>query len=191
MASPQEITTAYRSLAKKYHPDRYHGRSERVQRAAEQRMMELNEAYKAARDGGSRRSDPEMDGWGRGPAPGMWPGTAPGTWARTAANSNWLRGTREQAERAARAHEAQARSFRILRGEAKKTARYGDAIARSKSRLMTRVPSTLYGIGQASHSNELTCRSCKTVQRLPSNWQERLDDTAYFCSGCDRVLLSR
>ena len=189
-ASPQEITAAYRSLAKKYHPDRYHGRSERVQRAAEQRMMELNEAYKAARDGGSRRSA-EDDLYAGGPRSGVWPGTAPGTWARTAASSTWLRATREQAERAARAHEAQARSFHLLRREAKKAVTYGTAVARSKSRMLTRVPSTLYGIGQAAHSNELTCRGCRTVQRLPGNWQERLADTAYFCSGCDAVLLSR
>lgn len=193
MATPAEITAAYRTLAKKFHPDRYQERSEKVRRAAEQRMQELNEAYRLARE--APPADPVLSGGGYGPSP--WTVNVHGAWGRGTASETpearaaRLEAARAQAERAARAHVAQARSFLHQRKEARKTARYGDAVARSKGRLVGRVPSTLYGIGQAAHSNEVQCRGCRTFQRLPDDWQERLNDTAYFCSGCDMVLLSR
>lgn len=191
-----EITAAYRTLAKKYHPDLYQGRSERVQKAAEHRMQQLNEAYQQARKAPQGYDD--EDGYGRGRR-GPWTGSDVGAWSRTAKRSGEtaamrqarLAASRDQAERAARAHEAQARAFQRLRVEARKTARFGDAVARPKSRLLTKVPSTLAGAGQAAHSNELTCRACKVIQRLPADWQARLVDTAYFCSNCNEVLLSR
>lgn len=194
MSTPAEITAAYRALAKKFHPDLHQERSERTRRAAEQRMQELNEAYKQAREN-PRAGE---DGGGYGSRGGPWTGSDVGAWSRTARRTETegqrrarLVASREQAERAAREHESQARAFQRIRLEARKSARYGDAVARSKSRLMRAVPSTLYGAGQAAHTNEVMCRNCQVIQRLPPNWQERLDDTAYFCSGCDRVLLSR
>lgn len=193
MATPAEITTAYRSLAKKFHPDLYQERPERVRKAAEQRMQELNEAYKQAR---AKRRDGDHDGGGGRSEP--WSGADVGAWSRTARRSESegarrarLAASRAQAERAAREHESQARMFQRLRTEARKSARYGDAVPRSKSKLLAKVPSTLYGAGAAAHSNEVTCRDCKTIQRLPPNWQEQLHDTAYFCSNCNCVLLSR
>lgn len=195
MATPAEITKAYRSLAKKFHPDRYQERSEKVRRAAEQRMAELNEAYKLARDRAGRFEDGPGEGGRRGP----WMGGDVGAWSRTArrggetpaARAARVRVSREQAERAAQSHESQARAFQRMRMEARKTARYGEAVARSKSTLVAKLPSSLYGAGQAAHTNEIPCRACKVIQRLPTDWQERLNDTAYFCSGCSAVLLNR
>lgn len=194
MSSPAEITAAYRALAKKFHPDLYQERPERVRKAAEQRMQELNEAYKLAREG-PRYVD---DGGDSRPRNAPWTGSDAGAWSRTARRSETeaqrrsrLVASRDQAERAAREHESQARAFQRIRMEARKSASYGDAVARSKSKLVTRIPTTLYGAGQAAHTNELACRSCRMIQRLPPNWRERLDETAYFCSNCGQVLLSR
>ena len=196
MATQSEITAAYRSLAKKFHPDLYQERPERIQKAAEQRMMELNEAYKLARSK-QREGFDEDDFGGRGRS-SPWSGADVGAWSRTAKRTETeaqrrarLVASRAQAERAAREHESQARLFREIRLEARKEARYGDAVARDKSRLLSKVPSTLYGVGQAAHSNELACRSCKVIQRLPTNWQDRMNDTVFFCSSCNSVLLSR
>jgi curved DNA-binding protein CbpA len=194
MASPEELTKAYRTLAKKYHPDKYQERSDKVRRAAEQRMAELNEAYKMARERVRRGED-----GGDGARGAPWMGGDVGAWSRTArrggetsaARAARIRASREAAERAAQAHESQARTFQRIRLEARKNARYGEAMARSKASLLGKVPSSLYGAGQAAHTNELQCRSCRVIQRLPADWQQRLDDTAYFCSGCNGVLLNR
>lgn len=194
MATPAEITAAYRALAKKFHPDRFQERPEKVRRAAEQRMQELNEAYKLAREAPPPAERVISAGYGAG-GPSPFTVTVHGAWGRRAETPEQREArvvaARAQAERAARAHVAQARSFLRQRTEARKSARFGDAVPRSKSRLAGRVQSTLYGIGQAAHSNEVQCRQCKTIQRLPQGWQDRLSDTAYFCSTCDEVLLSR
>ena len=44
-ASADEIKAAYRSLAKKYHPDNYTGSP--LQEVANEKMQEINEAYDA------------------------------------------------------------------------------------------------------------------------------------------------
>lgn len=195
MASPEEITKAYRSLAKKYHPDKYQERSEKVRQAAERRMAELNEAYKLARDRSQRFGDGSGDGGGRTTP---WTGSDVGAWSRTArrnesssARAARLAASRAAAERAATAHESQARAFQRIRLEARKSARYGEALARAKAPLVGKLPSTLFGAGQAAHTNELQCRACRVIQRLPADWQQRLDDTVYFCSSCGGVLLNR
>lgn len=57
-ASTQQIKTAYRSLAKKYHPDNYAGNP--LQDVAQEKMQEINEAYDAIiaeREHGSGSSD--------------------------------------------------------------------------------------------------------------------------------------
>lgn len=196
MVTSDELTKAYRTLAKKYHPDRYQERSEKVRRAAEQRMAELNEAYKMARDRLARREEgyyDDEDGAG-GVRRGPWQAGDVGAWSRTARRTETsaqraarIQASRAAAERAARAHETQARSFQRIRIEARKNARYAEALARSKAGL----PSNLFGAGQAAHTNELQCRKCKVIARLPADWQQRLDTTAYVCSDCGALLLNR
>ena len=50
-AAPEEVTAAYRTLAKRWHPDRATGDARRA-REAERRMAEINAAYEALREGG-------------------------------------------------------------------------------------------------------------------------------------------
>jgi curved DNA-binding protein CbpA len=186
MVTSEELTKAYRTLAKKYHPDRYQERSEKVRRAAEQRMAELNEAYKLARERLARRDEgyyDDEDGGGGGRR-GPWQAGDVGAWSRTA---RCTEASRAAAERAARTHETQARSFQRIRIEARKNARYAEASPRSKAGL----PSNLFGAGQAAHTNEIQCRTCRVIVRLPADWQQRLDTTAYVCSDCGALLLNR
>lgn len=42
-ASDEEVKKAYRDLARKYHPDHYHGTD--LEHMAEEKMKEINEAY--------------------------------------------------------------------------------------------------------------------------------------------------
>jgi hypothetical protein len=49
----------------------------------------------------------------------------------------------------------------------------------------------VFGLAQALITNELTCRTCQSVQHLPPGWQDRLGDTDYACSACGRVILCR
>ncbi len=193
-----EVTTAFRTLAKKYHPDKYQERPEKERQAAEKRMAELNEAYKLAREKLSRGVDDDIYGTRARSRATRYEGSDVGAYARTArrsessaARASRIAVSRDQAERAAREHETQARIFQRLRLDARKTAQYGDAVAKAKSRLVSRIPSTMAGAGQAVHTNELACRSCRTIQRLPVDWHDRLIDTVFFCSSCDQVLLSR
>lgn len=196
MVTSDELTKAYRTLAKKYHPDRYQERSEKVRRAAEQRMAELNEAYKLARERLARRDEgyyDDEDGAG-GARRGPWQAGDVGAWSRSARRTETsaqraarIQASRAAAERAARSHETQARSFQRIRIEARKNARYAEASARSKAGL----PSNLFGAGQAAHTNEIQCRKCKVIARLPADWQQRLDTTAYVCSDCGALLLNR
>lgn len=197
-STPAEVTAAYRKLAKKFHPDKYQEKPEKVRREAESRMAELNDAYKRARDKLKHGTiDDDIYGTrGRSRARNEpWTGSDVGAWSRTAKRSESsaaraarMAASRPDAERAVSAHETQARVFRSIRLAAKRNATYGDAVARAKSRVL---PSTLTGAGQAVHTNELACRNCRTIMRLPVNWHDRLEDTAYFCSACNALLLNR
>ena len=88
---------------------------------------------------------------------------------------------RRRAEQAAKANEARrARDRAAKSGTAVPIPRRGRAF-----------PSKLTGLGLAEHTNNVTCRNCRTLMWLPSGWKERLADTVYFCSSCEHLLLSR
>ncbi len=46
-ATDEEVKTAYREMAKKYHPDKVNHLGEEVKKAAEEKFMKVNEAYEA------------------------------------------------------------------------------------------------------------------------------------------------
>lgn len=54
-ASQETISAAYRSMAAKWHPDKYTGESEAVKRVVAERMRKLNAAYAVLKDEGKRR----------------------------------------------------------------------------------------------------------------------------------------
>ena len=54
-ATAQEIKTAYRDLAKVWHPDRF-AHDPRLQQKAQERLKEINEAYRSLISGGSSRT---------------------------------------------------------------------------------------------------------------------------------------
>jgi len=68
--------------------------------------------------------------------------------------------------------------------------RNGQAIVRSRSVEPSR-NSFLNGLGLARVTNNIVCIGCDSVQWLPPGWRELLDDSAFFCSLCDRIILAR
>ena len=199
-ASAREITEAYRSLARQHHPDRHQKSSTRRRREAERRMQELNEAYREARTRRRAPTPQTYQGTSVVPNAALWLGTAPGTWARTARRSGSggpvteeeRRLSREQIAQAASEHEARARVARETRLHAEQQAGTGQARSQPKPRASNGSQQrSLSGLGQALATDELRCKRCRSLQRLPLGWQQRLPDTDFFCSGCGEVLLSR
>lgn len=194
-ASRKEITEAYRALAQQYHPDRHLDSSVRRRRQAERRMRELNEAYREAK---SRPPPPVYRGTNTVPNAALWLGTAPGTWARTARRSSVVteeerRQSLAQIAEAATEHAARARVARETRIKADEQAGVGQARSRPKGRSAHGAGriKVLAGLGQALATSQMRCPGCRSLQTLPPGWQQRLDDTDYLCSGCERVLLAR
>ena len=174
-ATKAEITAAYRKLAQLYHPDRVVGRPPAVQRAAERRMQELNQAYTLARKSArarmqstevlSERIDPKLV-------------------------EAMAREARRRASRAAQDHKAQARVSKAKRIEVQKGLNYADARAVPKgSSNGTR--SVMAGVAKAMFTHEIGCRRCNLVLRLPPDFYARLDDTNYLCSKCGGVVICR
>jgi hypothetical protein len=173
-ASPKEITEAYRTLAQIFHPDRFVDSPENVRREAERRMKNLTQAYALARKGiGATKLDVET-------GESAWEAAARERVARAAAGVPWQEGVRARAMAEAKAKEA--------RLEEERKATHGRAIARPKNRNEGGI---LAGIGEARHTNKITCRDCKSIQWLPAGWEPTLSETSYYCSICGRLLLSR
>lgn len=198
-ASRREITDAYRKLARVHHPDQYAESSIRRRRQAERRMRELNEAYRLAR---TRPPATAYRGTNTVPNAALWLGTAPGTWARVARRSGSGAPSTEEERRlsqariaeAASEHEARTRVLRDIRLQAAEGASTGRARPQAKSRATGhggQATRALAGLGQALATSKLRCRSCGSTQALPAGWQQHLDDTDYYCSGCNKVLLAR
>lgn len=176
-ATKAELTAAYRTMAQLFHPDRYAEAPEPVRLEAERRMKELNDAYSFARKATpadtqrfKRAKQTERRARARNtasPAPNF--------------GVPWEVAQRERAEQSAKAHAA-----RMAREQA---IHNGRAVARSKP--AKEFPSTLSGLGEALHTNKVSCRTCRSLEWLPPGWSDRLDELDFFCSVCDRLLISR
>lgn len=175
-ATKAEITAAYRKLAQLYHPDRVVGRPEGVQRAAERRMQELNEAYTLARKSARARMQ-SAEVVGESIDPKIMEAMA--------------RDARRRASRAAQEHKAQARVSKAKRVEVQKTYDYVDAKAERKSLPTNGTRSVMAGVARAMFTHEITCRRCSVVVRLPADFYARLDSTNYLCSRCGTVVICR
>ena len=171
-ASSTEVTAAYKVLAQIFHPDRFAGSPEKVRHEAELRMKALNEAYKWAQKGYLLGPPPRTGADGRpagGPGYVAWAGVP------------WDEACRRRAAQAAEANEA--------RRTRERETPSGQAVPRRRNGRI--FPSVMTGLGLARYTNNITCKGCRTLQWLPEGWQQSLDDTVYFCSGCDRLILSR
>lgn len=171
-ASLAEISAAYRTMAQIFHPDRFAGAPENVRTEAERRMKALNEAYSMVRSGSPALAPTIVD---------------PEDAKRQAAEAARARQRQRSTRMAARDHQSRLRAARAARMQAEQTAR--SAVARPKPRGGGRT--VLSGMGKALRTNEVTCRGCRGVQRLPVGWQTELDHTDYFCSVCGRLLFAR
>jgi hypothetical protein len=63
-ASAQELKAAHRDLAKVWHPDRFH-HDPRLQKKAQEKLKEINEAYSRLREGKGKRQTPPAPRRGR------------------------------------------------------------------------------------------------------------------------------
>ena len=164
-AKPAEITAAYRVLAQIFHPDRFAGAPAAVQKEAERRMSEVNDAYAFFR--GANNSSGENS-------------AARTRAARAAAQTPWHEVVRHRAQ-------AEARAKEVKRAKEAST-RQGKAISRPK----TWGPKlSLPGMAEALHTNNITSRERKSIQWLPDGWRDRLDETDFYCSICSRLILAR
>ena len=179
-ATQEEVVAAYKILAQIFHPDRFRDSSEAVRREAENRMKSLNEAYSSAKRG--RLSHQASSTNARHSRPtGMWDaGSSAG--ARRWDGVSWTEAQKARANAMTKDNEAKAATVRAKRN--------GQAIVRPRSVEPSR-NSFLNGLGLARVTNNIVCVGCDSVQWLPPGWREMLDDSAFFCSICDRILLAR
>ncbi len=171
LATLEEVTAAYRAKAQAYHPDRHGESSPAVRRQAEERMREVNDAFVTLKKGATLASSAEstIPSWGEVPDP------------NAAAEAH------RRAMRASRQHTAQARAAQAGRTQAKRSTMTGGARPIPKAGRDRMV----FGLAAALITNELTCRTCQSVQLLAAGWQDRLNDTDWACSACGRIILSR
>lgn len=177
-ATKAQITAAYRVMAQIFHPDRYVEAPEPVRKEAERRMKELNDAYNFARRATvddvrryARKTQTEKRDRARASKPPAPPNFG----------VPWEQAQRERAQQSAKAHaERMAREAQVHNGR---------AVPRPKP--LRQYPTTLNGLGEALHTNKVPCRTCKSLEWLPPGWSDRLDELDFFCSRCDRLLISR
>jgi len=179
-ASQDEVVVAFKIMAQIFHPDRFRDSSEAVRNEAEYRMRTLNEAYQAAKRGrlsnqagstNARHSRPTA-AWDAGSSAGArrWDGVA---WT----DANKARAAAMVKDNEAKAKEQQAKPN-------------GQAVVKARSVEPSR-NSFLNGLGLARVTNNIVCIGCDSVQWLPPGWREMLDDSAFYCGICDRIILAR
>jgi hypothetical protein len=176
-ASADEVNSAYRVLAQIYHPDRYVDSSPDVRQESEDRMKALNEAYREAQNGNlAVRPMSSRNGGRRGTGTSSRGGggvdRGPGV--------PWDVAARTRATAAVRAEQ--------VRQEREQAAPQGNAVARPRRTFGGPV---LKGLGMARFTNNIVCTGCQSVQWLPTDWRERLDDTTFYCSMCERLIFTR
>lgn len=170
LATLEEVTAAYRALAQTYHPDRHVESPAPVQRQAEQRMREVNQAFLVLKKGSwvAPTAETQINSWADvDPEVGI--------------------AARRRASQASRQHTAQARAAQASRTQAARSIPAGQARPMVKSIGGEKIG---FGLAQALITNEMTCRTCKSVQHLSAGWQDRLADTDWACSACGRVILA-
>ena len=179
-ASQEEVVTAFKILAQIYHPDRFRDSAEAVRVEAEYRMRALNEAYAAAKRGrlgnqsgstNARHSRPTA-AWDAGSSKGarQWDGVA------------WTEANQARTAAMVKDNEAKAKKQQAMRN--------GQAVVKPRSVEPSR-NSFLTGLGLARVTNNIVCKGCDSVQWLPPGWREMLDESAFFCGLCDRIILAR
>jgi len=172
-ATRAEITTAYRTLAYIFHPDRFVDAPDPVKEEAQRRMAQLNKAYDLAKRGRKDEVGYNIVADERAAAERT---------ARARAQPAWQDVVRERARAEAKAkQDREARERAMTNGQAR---------PRPKPRVRNG-PSVMAGIGEAVHTGKLYCRGCRSIQWLPDQWRESLDTTDYYCSVCDKLILSR
>lgn len=172
-ATRAEITTAYRTLAYIFHPDRFVDAPDPVRSEAQKRMAQLNKAYDLAKRGRKDEVTYTIQADER---------AAKEREATARAQPKWQDVVRERVRA-----EAKAKEMREARERAMTN---GQARPRPKPRVRTG-PSVMAGAGEAVHTGKLYCRGCRSIQWLPAEWRSQLETTDFYCSICDRLILSR
>jgi len=181
-ASRDEVVTAFKILAQIYHPDRFRDSTEAVRVEAEYRMRALNEAYAAAKRGRLANEAGSTNARHSRPTAAWDAGSSKG--ARNWDGVEWTDANQARAAAMVKDNEAKAKN------RPQQAMRNGQAVAKPRSVEPSR-NSFLNGLGLARVTNNVVCRGCDSVQWLPPGWREMLDDAAFFCSLCDRIILAR
>lgn len=183
--APQaEVVTAFKILAQIYHPDRFRESPEAVRTEAEYRMRALNDAYAAAKRGRlSAQNSGSTNASHSRPTAAWDAGSSKG--ARSWDEVAWTDAKISRSAAMLKDKEAKAKEQRKQQPMPN-----GQAVLRSRSAEPSR-NSFMNGMGLALTTNNIVCIGCNSVQWLPPGWREMLDDSAFFCGLCDRVILAR